>query len=178
MYIIHVGSCCTLLSMTIGGHKICIVLLCLICLNAFIPHFHWLPSSAVTISGWLFFIRFLCTNLDFIDGLAVLFQNSKVFNLVWGSLPISLLPLSVPFKFYSACFWNTERKRGVMLQLSAVLKVYMLELVLWHSNVLDCILFLNQLWHCVCLLNICWALSWHFQSAVLSDSKNSSLSYS
>lgn len=139
MYIIHVGSCCTLLSVTIRGHKICILLLCLIYLNAFIPHFHWLPSSAVTISGW-FFICSLCTSLDFIDGLAVLFQNSRVFNLVWDSLPISLSPLSVPFKFYSACFWNIEWKRGVVPQLSAVLQVYMLELVLWHSNVLDFIL--------------------------------------
>lgn len=128
MYIIWVGSCCTLLSLTIGGNKIRILLTCLVYLNACIRHFHWLPSSfAVTIGDWLFFIRFLCTSPDFIDGLAVLFQNSKVLNLSLCGIQFPSLLILITFLCaYSACF-ETLSERGVVPQLPAVLKVYMLE---------------------------------------------------
>lgn len=142
MYITHVGSCCTLLSVTIGGNDICILLACLVYLNAFIPHFQWLPLSfAVVISDWLSFICFLCTSPDFIDGLAVLFQNWKSL-LVWVSLPISsysyhlflcLLSSTVPVLKH-----RVKERGGATTAYSA--GSCMLEFVLWHNNVLVFIL--------------------------------------
>lgn len=118
MYIIRVGSCCTLLSVTIGGNKICIftyvsrLLKCIYSMFSLAALFfccddEWLVVLPLLLvyQSWLY-RWFSC---PFFRTQKYLISPCMGFT---SHLFLFLSPFSVPFKFYGACFETLSEREG------------------------------------------------------------------